>query len=98
MNWTTIEELIKFFGILGGACITVIKVTGGWFKLQERKAEEGSLGLTKIKELIKADKKLEEDIDKLQECCHENKEEIMEVKKDHREFTNRVWDYMTKSK
>jgi hypothetical protein len=51
MTPTEITALIQWFTIVGGACFTVITIAAKWFKTQEIKYKENSVGETKVKEL-----------------------------------------------
>ncbi len=96
MSETTITELIKFFGILGGAVITCINLGGKYFKHRDKKLEENSVGLTKIKELLGADETVREDIKKLQHNDKKQDDDIETLNEDYKRLINRVWDFLGK--
>lgn len=87
-----IMGLLKVLGLIAGAVISIAK----YFKYLETKATERSVGATKIKELERADKEVQNDIEKLKDVDHIQAKEIENLNHDYTKLIDKVWDFLSK--
>lgn len=90
-----LNHILLFVSIVGGIC-AICWGWAKWVELLKVKVSEKSVGETKIKELERFDKKIQEDFDKLYNSDVRHDRDIETLKEDYKKIIFTVWDFIKK--
>ncbi len=85
-----IMAILKFYGIIAGGVVALYR----FFTYLEKRESEKSVGITKIKELIEADTKVQIDIKDLQHKNTQQDQNIDRLEGHYKDLIQNVWKFI----